>query len=375
MHKISFIFLISSLVLFSCGKKPSQEKAITTTEEYSINYAQGFKVVKAEEYTQIEIRNPWDTTTLLQRYILVNRDKELPSSLPTGVIVRTPVTTAAITSTVQCSTLEELNSLNIVTGVCDAEYMKSNYIQTGLSSGKIKDLGVASNPNSEAIILLSPEVIFSDPVTGQSQGNMEKTKIAIIQTPDYTEPHPLGRAEWIRFYSLFLEKEQLADSLFNITVNNYNEIKSKVMATAYHPTVFTDTRYQGSWNMAGGKSFMATFYADAGANYLWNDNESTTFMPLSFEAVLDKAGDGDIWIIRYHAESELTYAGLEKEYKPYSYFKAFKEKNIYGCNAKYTSYFEDLPIHPDYILQDLAYVFHPDLFPDYTPRYYKKLKD
>lgn len=367
-----FLYSFLACAFFCCGKKQQQE-IITSSEEYSIHYAKGFQVVKTEDYTHVTVRNPWDTTTILQSYILVSNGEKLPDQLPKGHVIKVPISEAAITSSIQASVLERLDALNIITGVCEPEYIKSQYIQDKLSRNEIVNLGMASSPNTESLILISPDVVFSDPVTGQSQANIERTRIPIIQTPDYTEPHPLGRAEWIRFYSLFLGKETLGDSLFSETAKKYNEIKDKISSAEYKPTVFTDIRYQGSWNMAGGKSFLATLYKDAGADYIWSDNESTTFIPLSFEAVLEKAGNADIWIIRYNADQPMTYNSLEKEYKPHSYFKAFKEKHIYGCNARYANYFEDLPIHPDYILQDLAYVFHPSLFPNYKPKYYKPL--
>lgn len=143
---------------------------------------------------------------------------------------------------------------------------------------------------------------------------------------------------------------------------------------ATRPSVLMDTRYMGSWNMPGGKSFMANMLADAGANYPWADDESTSFMPLAFETVLDKAGDADVWLIRYFDSNDMTYQSLEREYKPYSYFEAFKKRNIYGCNTTYAGFYEDLPIHPDYILKDFAAIFHPDLFPGYVLKYYKKLE-
>jgi len=167
----------------------------------------------------------------------------------------------------------------------------------------------------------------------------------------------------------------LADSLFNITVKNYNDIKEAVAGKTNNPTVILDTKYQSSWNMPGGKSYMANMLTDAGGAYIWADDNSTTFLPLSFEAVLDKAGEADTWLIRYYAPKDMTYASLQKEYKQYAYFKAFKQKNIYGCNTSYSAYFEDMPIHPDYILNDFAKIFHPDLFPGYNLRYYKKLDD
>lgn len=373
--KQTVILLFSIALLSSCSKQKSVDKSAASTENYEVQYAQGFSVVKTKDYTHITVNNPWDSTAILQSYVLVDRAIDLPANLPKGTIVRTPIATAAATSATQCTTLNELNSLGIIIGVCEPQYINIKHIKQGVADGSIEDLGMASNPSSEAIILLSPEVFFVDPVTGQSRQNIERTKIPIVQTPDYTEPHPLGRAEWIRFYSLFVGQEALADSLFAITAKNYNDVKSMVSAANNKPSVFLDTRYQGSWNVAGGKSYISTILADAGAEYLWADNESTTFMPLSFEAVLDKAGNGDKWLIRYYSDKDMTYNSLEKEYKPYSYFKAFKDKNVYGCNTMNTTYYEDLPIHPDYILKDLAHAFHPDLFPEYKARYYKPLEE
>lgn len=373
------IILLTSIIftLAACNKNRPQgqdtaQSGTSTDTTYTVHYAKGFQVKKHNGYTLVSIRDPWDTTRLLQTYILVDKQKELPTNLPQGTIVRIPLNNVATYSTIHCSSLNELGAIDLIKGVCEPEYIKLDIIQQGVKNGTIVNLGMASKPDVEKIVMLSPEAIFATPIQGWSYGNVEKTKIPILETIDYTESHPLGRAEWIRFYSLFVGKEHLADSLFAITEKNYIDIKEAVSKTTARPSVLPDIRYQSKWNMPGGKSFMANMLADAGASYPWNDNNSTTYMPLAFESVLDKAGDADIWIIKYNTPEDMTYQSLEKEYKPYSYFKAFKQKNIYGCNTAYSSYYEDLPIHPDYILKDMAYIFHPELFPDYTPRYYKK---
>lgn len=368
--------LVPALILFvvSCNHKPA-----TTTDniqdEYQIHYAKGFQVKKYADYTEVTVINPWDSAQILQKYILVDKTRELPSSLPQGTIIRTPLGNVAAYNTIHCSTLNELQSVDIIKGVCEPEYIKAPKVLEGIEKGTISALGMASNPNVEKIIMLSPEAILASPISGQTYGNITKTKIPIIETPDYTEPHPLGRAEWIRFYSLFIGKEQLADSLYNITVKNYNTIKELVANKESSPRVLTDTRYSGSWNIPGGKSYMANMLSDAGGLHPWADDNSATFLPLSFEAVLDKAGNADVWLIRYYAPTDMTYKSLEKEYKQYSFFDAFKKQNIWGCNTMYSPYYEDLPIHPDYILKDFAAIFHPNLFSEYTPKYYKKLSE
>lgn len=375
MNYFKFLFLLITACVFSgCNLKSTQQNAVPTSD-YEVKYAKGFTVNKQVGFTEISVRNPWDTSKLLQTYILIDKNRELPSPLPQGVIIRTPLDNVLAYSTIHCSSLKEVGAIDIIKGVCEPQYINVDEIQQGVKNGSIIDVGMAGSPDIEKIIMLNPEAIFTSPIMGQTYGNVEKTKIPIIEAVDYTEPNPLGQAEWIRFYSLFTNTENLADSLFDITVTNYNEIKKIVSTTTKErPTVLTDMKYMDSWNMPGGKSYMSNMLTDAGANYIWSDNDSGTFLPLAFEAVLDKGGNADFWLIKYYSPNDMTYESLKKEYKPYSYFKAFKEQNIFACNTMKSSYYVDLPIHPDYILKDFAYIFYPDLFTDYTPQYYKKLK-
>ena len=67
--------------------------------------------------------------------------------------------------------------------------------------------------------------------------------------------------------------------------------------------------------------------------------------------------------------------GLQKEYAPYARFKAFREKKIYGCDSSRCNYYEETPFRPDLLLQELAALFHPGLFPDYRFRYYQPLSE
>ncbi len=377
LHIMKNIIFLSAWIfcsLTACKESP-KKTAITPEQNSLVEYAEVFTVDKQKEYTLINIKNPWDSTKLLQTYVLVDRDKQLPANLPKGTIIRTPVQSAVAYSVVHCTSLYEIGKFDILKGICESKYIRKAEIQQKLLENKVQDLGLASSPDIEKIMELEPEVIFTSPISGQNYGQIEKLRIPIIEVPDYMESHPLGRAEWIRFYSFFVGNETIADSLFNETKNNYNLIKEKVANVQYRPSVFTDTRYQSSWNMPGGKSYLANMLNDAGGYYVWSDDNSKSFLPLPFEAVLDKAGEADYWLIKYHASENLTRESLKKEYSSYALFKAYKEKHVYGCNTFFKDYYEDLPTHPDYILKDFAAIFHPDLFPDYQLKYHNILKD
>lgn len=374
--RVTFLFA-SIVLLISCNSK-SATKSDNLDQMpdsiYTIKYAKGFEVKIYSDYKDVIVRNPWDTTQILQRYLLVDKQKSIPANLPKGTIIRTPLSKVIAYSTIHSSTLEELNDLQSITGVCDPKYIDISYIQEGIAKGTIKDLGQASNPIIETIIDLDPEAIWATPLKGENYGKVQNIGIPIIETPDYVEPTPLGRAEWIRFYSLFYNQEQLGDSLFNKTVQNYNVIKDIVKDVKDKPTVFLDLMYRSIWYIQGGESFISKMLADAGATYMWAGDGDLYTKQLSFEQVLDKASTSKFWLIKqFYPNDTLTYTKLKAEYKPYSYFEAFKAHNIYWCNTAENTYYEDLPIHPDYILKDFAFVFHPELFPGYKPRYYRPL--
>lgn len=371
MKKLFFILFCFLLFFTACDNGRTQFEE----GNFKLGYAKTFTVDEHEGYTTIKLVNPWDTTKLLQSYVLVDRNKALPDTLPEGILVRTPIRSAVVYSTVNCTTLKELDALDVVKGVCESNYIKISEIQEGIKNGTIMDVGEANNPDVEKILMLEPEVIFASPIAGQGFGRIEKTKIPIIQILDYLENEPLARTEWIRFYSFFVDRREKADALFDAVAANYNEVKDLVSQAEKRPSVFTDLQYQGSWNMPGGKSYLALMLADAGGDYVWSDDNSNKFLPLTFESVLDRAGDADIWLIKYYANEDMTYKSLQREYKGYSHFRAYKERHIYACNTVRNDYFGDLPIRPDSILKDMAAIFHPDLFPDHQPVYYEKLTE
>ena len=54
-------------------------------------------------------------------------------------------------------------------------------------------------------------------------------------------------------------------------------------------------------------------------------------------------------------------------------FKAFREKNVYGCNVELSPFYEETPFRPDWLLNDFIRILHPELEGLAPLRYYKKL--
>jgi iron complex transport system substrate-binding protein len=373
------LLLISLLVCLSaaCGRtgKPAQEKAETAPHD-SIRYAKGLALRYYGDYILAELTDPWDTAKLLQRYILAGQEQPLPeASLPEGVLLRIPLQNVAVYSAVHAAIIEELGETGRIAGVCEPQYIPSQTIKERLNDGRIADLGMSTAPNVEKMIDIGIEYIIASPFQNSNYGQAEKLGIPIIEGADYMEAHPLGRAEWGRFYGLLFGKQAKADSLFRATEERYLALRELAATASSRPDVFTEKRYGSSWYVPGNGSYLACLLRDAGAAYVFEDIAGQGSIPLPFETVFDRAVHTAFWLIKYNQEEEMTYAGLRTEYTPYENFDAFKRRAIYTCNTGKVPYYEETPIHPDYLLKDLIRVFHPDLLPDYIPKYYKLMQE
>ena len=77
--------------------------------------------------------------------------------------------------------------------------------------------------------------------------------------------------------------------------------------------------------------------------------------------MLEKGGQADLWLFRYNSPQAITSAALLSENSGYKQFKAFQEKNIYGCNTANSTFYEETPFHPHLLLRDFICIAHPEL--------------
>lgn len=384
--RFPLVYFLASLLLFfgwggtsglltSCSPAP---KPVATGEKLAtdtVRYAGGFTIRRFAEYTAVEIHDPWDSTRILQRYLLIDRNRPQPSGLPKGTVVKVPARKVVVYTSVHAAILDQLGVIGQVIGVCEPRYMDTPAIREGVASGRITDLGEATAPDIEKMIEVGAELIIASPFQNSSYGPVEKIGIPIFEGADYMESLPLGRTEWVRLYGLLFGKEELADSIFRVTEQRYLELKARVADVDHRPTILTEKKYGSSWFLPAGDSYMAHLFEDAGGQYLFRDLPGAGSVPLAFESVFDRAIHAEIWFVKYNASSPLTYAGLRSEYAPYANFDAFKNRRIYACNTGVVPYYEEFPLHPDYLLEDLIGVLHPECLTDYVTRYFSPMEE
>ena len=369
-------FWVTVLLLSACGGKSSTASGSAQGDTIPLHYSSNLSLIDYEDCIVAQLRNPWDTAKILHTYVLVDKKQPLPQELPQGTLVRTPLSKAVIYSSVHCSLLKDFGALNSIGGVCDLKYIKLPEIEEGCRKGTIADVGDGMNPNIEKIIDLHPDAILLSPFENSGgYGRVEKLNVPIIECADYMETSSLGRAEWMRFYGLLFGKKTEADAMFAAVERNYKDLQELVKPISFAPSVMCDLKTSSTWYTPGGNSTIAKLYSDAGANYIFREDTHRGSLPYPFEVIFEKGQQTDFWLIRYNQPVDKTYGELEKEFAPYAGFRAFKERNIYGCNTNRVPFYEETPFHPDWLLKDLIKIFHPSLLEGYELRYYNKLAE
>lgn len=373
---LSAHIVISVLLLSACGGGNKTSSLSDGGDTLRLKYAENLCLTTYPDYTVATLQDPWHKPNILHTYILVDKEKPTPTHLPEGTVVKVPLERSMVYSSVHCNLFKQLESLDAVAGVCGLQYIKVPEIQEGCRNGSVTDCGNSMNPDIEKIIDIHPDAILLSPFENSGgYGRIEKLNVPIIECADYMETSPLGRAEWMYFYGLLTGRKAQADSLFRKVEQSYLDIKRKAAATQTRPTVLSDLKYGSVWYIAGGKSTTGQLYADAGARYVFASLPNSGSVPLSFEAVFDQGQDADYWLIKYNQATDKTYRELASDYAPYANFTAYRNKRIYGCNTNRIAYYEELPFRPDLLLKDIVKIFHPEVFPADTLKYFTNLAD
>lgn len=309
-------------------------------------------------------------------------------------IVRTPICSSAVFTSPHCQLLYELGCQNAIRGVCDSKYILIEDIQKRLgmpevassASGSCKssasstsaslpivDCGSGMQPDVEKIIALHPEVLLISPFENSGgYGKLDNLNIPIIETADYMETSPLGRAEWIKFYGLLYGADK-ADSLFAAIEKEYLALKTQAAKLPKGLSVLTERKMGSVWYSPGGKSTIGILLKDANARYIFADDEHSGSLSLSPEQVIARSSEVDVWAFKYFGGQPLSRAALLQEYDGYKALRAFQTGNIYECNTDRIPYFETVSFHPEILLREFILLSHPQAKGLGALRFYRKM--
>ncbi|MBT8243958.1 MAG: ABC transporter substrate-binding protein [Winogradskyella sp.] len=346
-----------------------------------LKYAEGFSVTEYENYKVLVISKPWPNAKKEYQYLLASPEQLAKMTFPKDTydgIVTNTLERIVVTSTTNIPALELLDVEESLVGFPGIDYISSDKTRALIDSGVIRELGKNEGINTEVLLDINPDVVVGFGIDGVNKTfeTIKKANIPVIYNGDWVESSALAKAEWIKFYGALFNREKKADSIFNIIEKNYLEAKAIAKKAKNKPTILSGAMTKDVWHLPNGNSPEAQFLKDANVNYLWKDSEGNGSLYLSFESVLDKAKDADIWLSPSYYRS---FKQLEENNPLYTNFKAFKNKSIYSFSNTTGAtggvlYYELGIARPDLVLKDLIKICHPELLTDYKPYFFKPLE-
>lgn len=372
----AFYFLVF-LLFIQCKEVSKKEVEIDNTEN-SIQYAKGLELYKKKGFSILKVTNPWPEAIESFTYILQEKNGIIPDSLKQFPIISIPLKSLVVTSTTHIPSLELLGVENTLIGFPSTDYISSEKTRKRIDAGKVREVGVNENLNTEVLIDIKPDLIVSFGINSSNPtlDNLQKSGLKVMLNGDWTEQSPLGKAEWIKFFGALYGLDSKANAIFSAIEKEFNSTLELAKKTTTKPTVLSGAMYQEQWYVPQGESWAALFLKDAQSNYLWADTKGTGSLSVPFEVILEKAKNANFWI----APGDFSSLKEMSDSNPhYNQFASFKNKKVYSYAVNKGAkggiiYFEWSPTRPDWVLKDLIKIFHPELLPNHKLYFFQKLE-
>ena len=352
-YRLTPVVIVGLILGCSSPKKRDVE---TKDHSSQIRYAEKFILQEGE----VLVTEPWPGAVNPIRYPLT----EVPKRI-------------VVTSTTHLPYLELLGVEDHLVGFPSTQYISSPKIRARVEEGGITDLGPDGRMNLELLLSLQPDAVFAFDMGNESVtlDKVVESGIPVIYNADFLETSTLGRAEWIRFFGAFFDKDQLADSIFNAIAGRYDSLKVLAATVNSRPTILSGVMYGDVWFLPGGQNWSGKFFQDAGGQYLWGSDPTSGWLEVSFESVFSKAREADFWIgiSTFNTLEEL--AGQDDRY---THFEAFQNKMVFNYNKRISpsggyDFFESGYARPDVVLADLINILHPELMTGYETYYFQQV--
>jgi iron complex transport system substrate-binding protein len=367
MKKVIMLVLVLSLLVgvIACKSAAKETSAAGT------DYATGFTV---EKLTGGVVKV---TDGEKQALLLVPAGKKPPADAGNLPQINIPVKRAVIMSSTYGAMMRPLGVLDSLVGsgtVPDQLFLEE--IKQRHASGQITYVGggAMGAPDYEAVSALKPDIVFVStgyPQAVEFYNKLKDMGLKVVVVNDYLETDALGRLEWIKFIGAFYGKEREAENYFKSVEKKINDIAGKVRPATSKPGVLWGSIFMGTVYVSGGDSYVAKWIEQTGGNYLFKDMKGTGSNNISLEELFARGKDAAIFIYSStppyvnSVNDILTNGPVLKD------LPVVKSGKIYA----FQPWFYQIADKPDEIVLDLAYLFHPDLFPGHTVKHFMVLPE
>lgn len=373
------ICTVLTVTAFGCGQtkvqnKSDNSKVVNKQEEakssnVKVKYATKFKVKCLNNNIKLV------TDSANRKLLLVPKGVKKPEGYDDAQVINTPINNVLLCSTVHTSLIRPLNVFDTVKCVTtyDVDKGQIKEINDRMKSGQIAYVGKTSALDYELIKSKKPEMAFIIDKDAPKVGpKLKELGIPYAVEASSFENQPLARMEWTKFMALFYNKEDVAEKHMEKAEKRIKEISEKVKGKQ-RPTVTAGMPYKGKFLVKFGGSYQAKMYDLAGGDYVFKDvqKQKSGANMITFEDFYAKSSNADIYVYEAMGKNRpKTTKDFVKQVPIVENMKSIKNKQLWVSQPCWYQSVDKL----DEIIEDLAAIYHPDLFKDHKINYYYKVE-
>lgn len=276
----------------------------------------------------------------------------------------------AVVSTTHLPFITALGVGATVAGVAHSDQVRDTLIAARIKAGTTVEIARAEGLDRESLLILDPQLLFDYPF-GRSEQRASAFPNTVVIT-EYLEQHPLGRAEWLRFFGLLFGKEHMADSLFEAIAHRYNTAQGMSAHITHRPKVLFGSHWDHRWYAPPGNSYMATLINDAGGDYWYTDSVSDGNIALGLEHVIRVSGDIEHLGVLLALPGKVDAMDMTGGDPRIATLDAVRKGGFVGNSAR-DDVFGQALLEPEVVLEDLRCIFHPGACLGHTQRYFRRV--
>jgi iron complex transport system substrate-binding protein len=322
---------------------------------------------------------------LVLRYVLYQCGTSPPSGYDDATLVEVPAQRAVLNNPAFGGTIDRLGVIDRFYGVNGfEEYTNAAIVQAG-RDGRLHEFGTRGVSTIERAVALDPDIVFlfySASPNFNLHPALARIGVRAVVLGDIFEETALGRAEWVKFMSLFFNEEARANAIVDAAAGRYRDLAARVETTTARPVVFQGfPANRDTWTAVGGRNHVASTIRDAGGRYFLADDRSSNLnVHMPFERAIEGSFDARVWIgmngvNRVKRSSDLVRnAPQVAELGPIRTGGAVYAMDRHMNTARFFPYGNESLDKPDVVLADFVSVLHPELLPGYQPMFIRRLE-
>ena len=376
--RLTHTLIFCAIVWCTCSCTSSGNIDDYNMAVYTPTYATGFRIVGAEgkQSTIIRVTNPWQSADNVETMLFIARGGEKAPNGFRGQVLQGDAKRVVCMSSSHIAMLDAIGAVESVVGVSGKNFITNPYVVANQRT--IADVGYDGNMNFELLVAQQPDIVLLYGVTGACtmESKLDELGIPYVYVGEYVEEDPLGKAEWLIALAEIVGLRQQGLTYFAELPQRYEQLKS-IAASAHTPApkVMLNTPYADSWFMPSTTSYIARLIADAGGDYIYQQNTSNHSLPIDLEQAALLTTQADIWL---HVENINSLDDLRRQLPKFAQMPCVQHGEVYNCDKRRVAgggndYWESGVVHPDVILRDLIKIFHSELVSEEFV-YYRKIE-